>query len=57
MKGGGRSYTEPTPYIDDGHYQECQKVKTEGVASLLEGNRIALEPEVLERRNRHNHSH
>ena len=51
------TYTEPTPYIDECHCPECQKLKTEGVASLLEGNRMALEPEVLERRNRRNHSH
>lgn len=51
------TYTEPTPYIEECHCPECEKGKTEGVAALLEGDRMALEPEVLSRRNRRNHSH
>ena len=51
------TYTEPTPYIEECHCPECQKMKTEGVAALLEGDRMALEPEVLARRMRKNHSH
>ena len=50
------TYTEPTPYIEECHCPECEKGKTEGVAALLEGDRMALEPEVLSRRNRRNHS-
>ena len=57
FEGGITTYTEPTPYIEECHCPECEKGKTEGVAALLEGDRMALEPEVLSRRNRRNHSH
>lgn len=48
------TYTEPADYKDECHCEECEKnFKTEGVASLLKGDHLALEPQELERRKRH----
>ena len=45
------TYTEPADYKDECHCEECEKnFKTEGVASLLKGDHLALEPQELERR-------
>lgn len=48
------TYTEPADYKDECHCEECEKnFKTEGVASLLKGDHLSLEPQELERRKRH----
>jgi lysine 2,3-aminomutase len=48
------TYTEPTDYVDECDCDECKKHdKTEGVASLLRGDRLSLEPEGLSRKKRH----
>ena len=47
------TYTEPTNYVNDCQCEECRKErKTEGVASLLEGERMSIEPSVLARKDR-----
>ena len=46
-------YTEPTDYRDECHCEECEKRrKTEGVAELLSGERLSLEPANLDRKTR-----
>jgi lysine 2,3-aminomutase len=48
------TYTEPTDYVDECDCDECKKHdKTEGVASLLRGDKLSLEPEGLSRKKRH----
>ena len=48
------TYTEPTDYKDDCNCEECQKAeKSSGVASLLRGDQLSLEPENLDRKKRH----
>jgi lysine 2,3-aminomutase len=49
------TYSEPKDYVDDCHCEDCQNVpKSSGVAGLLRGDRLAIEPEGLERKQRHN---
>ncbi len=45
------TYTEPAEYHQECHCPECQK-KLEGVVGLLEGQRMAIEPAYLERKER-----
>ena len=45
------SYTEPPDYIPECHCPDHDK-KLTGVANLLQGNEITIEPKDLERRNR-----
>ncbi len=45
------TYTEPTEYHAECHCPECRK-KLEGVAGLLEGQRMSIEPAYLERKER-----
>ena len=41
-------------YKDECHCEKCrQKTHAEGVASLLRGEQLALEPQNLERKKRH----
>ena len=49
------TYTEPREYHEECQCPECQAEKhhTEGVASLLAGNQMALEPNELDRKKRH----
>jgi lysine 2,3-aminomutase len=49
------TYTEPREYHEECQCPECQAEKhhTEGVASLLAGNQMALEPNDLDRKKRH----
>ena len=47
------TYTEPTDYKDECHCPDCEKKRKEGVASLLNGDQLALEPIKLARRDRH----
>ncbi len=46
------TYTEPTDYVDNCNCEECKK-GVEGVAALLNGSRMSLEPEGLSRKKRH----
>ena len=51
------TYTEPTDYKDECHCEECEKARRkEGVAELLSGGRLSLEPSELSRKTR-NHNH
>jgi lysine 2,3-aminomutase len=47
------TYTEPDDYKEECYCDECIKQKKEGVASLLHGDKLSLEPEGLERKKRH----
>lgn len=47
------TYTEPKGYENDCHCPECEKARNgEGVASLLHGDKLAIEPAVLARKER-----
>ncbi len=47
------TYSEPESYVDECHCEDCQKVsKSGGVASLLRGDRLSIEPQDLERKQR-----
>lgn len=48
------TYTEPEDYKEGCYCEECSK-KREGVAALLAGQKLALEPTDLERHNRNKH--
>ncbi len=47
------TYTEPDSYEPNTAYRGNEEMKTEGVASLLHGDKMAIEPTELDRRNRH----
>lgn len=52
------TYTEPSDYQNVCHCEECEKErhkKGEGVASLLQGDKLSLEPSELARKERHKH--
>ena len=47
------TYAEPEDYKNECQCPDCKKEKNnEGVASLLQGNQLSLEPEGLERKKR-----
>ncbi len=46
------TYTEPSEYHNECHCPECEKRRTEGVASLLNGDKLSLEPSHLARHER-----
>jgi len=46
------TYTEPTNYNDECHCKDCEDVKKEGVAGLLNGDKLSLEPMCLSRHER-----
>lgn len=49
------TYTQSEDYVDECHCPECEKQRSsEGVSSLLNGERMALEPSHLARKERHN---
>ena len=50
------TYTEPESYKEECHCADCEKEKKEGVAGLLAGERLSIEPAVLERHQRSKHS-
>ena len=53
FEGVVTTYTDPTDYRDECHCEECEKRrKTEGVAELLSGERLSLEPANLDRKTR-----
>lgn len=48
------TYTQPEDYVDECHCPQCEKERhSEGVSSLLNGERMALEPSHLARKERH----
>ncbi|MDD4848757.1 MAG: lysine 2,3-aminomutase, partial [Bacteroidales bacterium] len=48
------TYTEPAHYQEECHCEECQNQQhKEGVASLLAGEQLSLEPSKLARKERH----
>ncbi len=49
------TYTEPTDYVEDCHCPECTKKKKEGVAALLGGEKLSIEPKELTRHERNKH--
>ena len=52
------TYTEPSDYVENCQCEDCKNNKqVDGVASLLNGDRMSLEPSHLARKKRHtNHS-
>lgn len=46
------TYTEPKNYVSECHCPECEKERQDGVASLLAGKQLALEPQGLLRHER-----
>jgi lysine 2,3-aminomutase len=47
------TYSEPQNYVDECHCEDCKDVaKSNGIASLLRGDKLSLEPENLERKQR-----
>ncbi len=51
-EGVTSTYTEPTDYKDDCQCDDCLEERKEGVAGLLAGDRISLEPQNLNRKKR-----
>lgn len=50
------TYTEPTAYKDECSCPECREAReSEGVAALLEGKQLAIEPKELARNRRNHH--
>jgi lysine 2,3-aminomutase len=49
------TYTEPSTYAGDCHCPECEGEGAEGVAALLGGKQLAIEPKNLARERRNNH--
>ncbi|NCC88113.1 MAG: KamA family radical SAM protein, partial [Clostridia bacterium] len=48
------TYTEPTDYVDECNCEECKDAEqNEGVAALLRGDHLSLEPQGLSRKKRH----
>lgn len=53
FEGVVTTYTEPADYKDECYCEECEKLrKTEGVAELLNGTKLSIEPTDLDRKNR-----
>lgn len=50
------TYTEPTNYKDECHCTDCAAAVKEGVASLLNGDALSLEPARLSRKKRNKNS-
>ncbi|MDR2511438.1 MAG: lysine 2,3-aminomutase [Bacteroidales bacterium] len=47
------TYSEPQNYVEECHCEDCEKTaKSGGVAALLRGDKLSLEPEDLERKQR-----
>ena len=49
------AYTEPADYTENCHCPECEKQRKEGVAALLSGRKLSLEPTALNRKQRNGH--
>ena len=46
------TYTEPENYTEECHCSDCEETRREGVASLLRGDKMTIEPAYLERKER-----
>ncbi len=46
------TYSEPAHYVDNCHCEGCESAHSDGVSGLLQGERVALEPNYLARRER-----
>ena len=46
------TYTEPAHYEEECHCPECEKQRKDGVAALLAGQQLAIEPSKLARKER-----
>ncbi|MFR7812514.1 MAG: lysine 2,3-aminomutase, partial [Butyricimonas faecihominis] len=49
------TYTEPTDYKEECHCPECEQARKEGVAALLNGDMLSIEPKKHLARNERNH--
>ena len=49
------TYTEPTDYKEECHCPECEQARKEGVAALLNGDMLSIEPKHLARNERNHH--
>ena len=49
------AYTEPENYTNECHCAECEHEKKDGIAALLSGERLSIEPMNLERYKRNHH--
>lgn len=49
------SYTEPSDYVDECHCSDCEEIRNQGVAKVLSGETLALEPKDLDRKKRTHH--
>ena len=49
------TYTEPTDYKEECHCSECEQARKEGVAALLNGDMLSIEPKHLARNERNHH--
>lgn len=49
------TYTEPENYKEECHCPECEKARKEGVAALLNGDVLSIEPKHLARNERNHH--
>lgn len=49
------TYTEPTDYKEECHCPECERARKEGVAALLNGDMLSIEPKHLARNERNHH--
>ena len=50
------TYTEPSDYKEECHCPECEKARKEGIAALLNGDQLSIEPKVLARHERNKHN-
>ncbi|WP_282918161.1 lysine 2,3-aminomutase [Porphyromonas macacae] len=50
------TYTEPEDYHEECYCPECERQKKEGVAALLGGQQLAIEPKHLARKERNKHN-
>lgn len=50
------TYTEPENYKDECHCPDCERQRREGVAGLLDGEQLSLEPKDLARNRRNHHN-
>ena len=51
------TYTEPEDYKEECHCPECEKARKEGIAALLSGEQLAIEPSHLQRHERNEANH
>jgi lysine 2,3-aminomutase len=49
------TYTEPTDYVENCRCERCKNDEREGIAALLDGEKLSIEPAELARNKRNNH--